>query len=374
MRLLTAGESHGFGLTGILEGLPAGIPVDTGRINEDLARRQAGVGRSERMKLERDTVSILGGIIGGKTYGGPLSLLITNRDNRNLPESGGDPHHVPRPGHADLTGCLKYGFNDTKMPAERASARNTAIFVAMGSVAKQFLGLFGIAVLGYTSAIGAVAASGGTGKIEAFREAVEASPLRCPSSGAEREMTALIEACREEGDTLGGIVTVLAEGMPAGLGSFVHYDRKLDGRLAAAVMSIPGIKGVELGDGFGLAATRGSEAYDPVTWEGRYRRSSNHAGGLEGGVTNGEPLVIRAVMKPIPTLGRGALSVDITTKRESRTQYVRSDVCAVPAAGVVAEAMTALVLMESFLEKFSGDTLEEVTAAYGEYMGRAGGS
>ncbi|MGV8125094.1 MAG: chorismate synthase [Candidatus Xenobiia bacterium LiM19] len=371
MRFITAGESHGHSLVGILEGLPSGFSLDVAHINTMLFQRQSGYGRSSRMSLEKDSVLILAGIIDGKTCGAPVCLSVQNRDNRKLDESSGEPHLIPRPGHVDLPGSIKYGLSDMKIPAERASARTTAILVALGAVALQMLRHFGIQVLGWVSQIGDIASREKDYTIDEIESAVLHSPLRCPDSEIEPSMTALIDECRGRGDSLGGIITVMAEGAPPGLGSFVHWDRRLDGRLASAIMSIPAIKGFEIGRGFLDAGRQGSQVHDSICWDGGYKRSSNRAGGLEGGVTNGEPIILRAAMKPIPTLKKGIASVDVKTRKSVTAEYVRSDVCAVPAASVVAESMTALCLLEAFLEKFGGDTAEEVMSAltrYREYI------
>ncbi len=368
MRFITAGESHGHSLVGILEGLPSGFSLDVNHINTMLSKRQSGYGRSSRMSLEKDQVLILAGIIDGKTYGAPVCLSVQNRDNRKLDESSGEPHLIPRPGHVDLAGSIKYGLSDMKIPAERASARTTAILVALGAVALQILSNFDIKVLGWVSQIGDCALPERDYTLKEIESAVENSPLRCPEREIEQSMMALIDECHERGDSLGGIITIIAEGVPPGLGSFVHWDRRLDGRLASAVMSIPAIKGFEIGRGFLEAGKAGSQVHDSITWDpGGYSRASNRAGGLEGGVTNGEPIIMRAAMKPIPTLKKGMESVDVKTKKAAAAEYVRSDVCAVPAASVVAESMTALCLLEALLEKFGGDTAEEVLSACGRY-------
>jgi chorismate synthase len=367
MRFITAGESHGHSLVGIVEGLPSGFPIDTAHINAMLSMRQAGYGRSSRMSLEKDTVTILAGVIDGRTYGGPLCLSVQNRDNRKLEEGSGKPHLIPRPGHADLPGAIKYGLHDMKIPAERASARTTAVIVALGALAIQMLRRFEIRILGWVTQIGRCESEEIEHYIGDIESAVLASPLRCPDSRSEKSMIALIDECREKGDSIGGVITIRAEGVPPGLGSFAHWDRRLDGRLAAAIMSIPAIKGFEIGRGFREAGRPGSEVHDSISWNGGYRRSSNRAGGIEGGVTNGEPIVLRAAMKPIPTLVKGMASVDVKTKKSEMAVYVRSDVCAVPAASVVAESMTALCLLEAFLEKFGGDTVAEVESAFSRY-------
>jgi chorismate synthase len=365
---LTAGESHGAGLVGIMEGFPAGFTVDMDRINRDLARRQKGYGRGERMKIEQDTAEILAGIIGGETYGAPLSLMIRNRDDRKLPDNPGEPTFVPRPGHVDLAGSIKYDIKDLKRAAERASARTTAITVAFGSVARQFLEYFGIQIAAAVIQIGNAKAPPPEGSLETVINAVEESPVRCADSESAGHMMTLIDRARNEGETLGGIIYVIVEGAPVGLGSFAHPDRKLDGRLAQALMSIPAIKGVEIGDGFDLAECMGSAAHDEISGEGRFRRKTNRAGGLEGGVSNGERIIVKAAMKPIPTVRKGLSSVNVLTGEEVIADYVRSDVCAVPAASVVAESATALIILDAFLEKFAGDTIKEVERSFQGYL------
>lgn len=368
MRLLTAGESHGPALTLIIEGLPAGIPIDLDQINESLARRQSGYGRSSRQKLEKDTVIVLGGAVEAKTYGGPLCLMIKNRDDRELFKSGGEPRTIPRPGHVDLPGSMKYGLRDLKIAAERASGRLTALQVAAGSFARGTLRHFGIDVLGWVIGIGDVEASRDEAAREALRKLVESSPVRCPDGDAGVEMMRRIDESEKAGDTLGGLIQVTAWGVPPGLGSFGHWDRKLDGMLARAVMSIPGIKGVEIGEGFSLAGGPGSKSSDEIYWDGAYRRRSNFAGGIEGGVSNGSEIILRAAMKPIPTVRSGVPSVDILTKKAVETQYVRSDTCAVPAASLIAESAVSMVLFEVFLEKFHSDNFDDIKAIYRDYL------
>lgn len=367
MRFLTAGESHGSGLVGILEGLPSGIAVDVKKINHALQQRQKGFGRGPRMSLEQDSVQILAGAVNGKTYGAPLCMMIRNADDRDLFNKAGEPQTIPRPGHVDLAGSIKYGLKDLKTPAERASGRTTAIHVAMGALAGDTLASFGIEVLGLVESLEKIDAAIGEDSLEKLRGSVESSPLRCPDQDAEKKMIEKITEYEEKGDTLGGIILLLADGMPVGLGSFSHWDRRFDGRMAQALMSIPGIKGVEMGGGFSLARSSGSQANDEIHWDGSYRRRSNQAGGIEGGVTNGGRIVARAAMKPIPTVKKGIQSVDMATKKETLTQYVRSDVCAVPAASVVAEAMASLVILDLFMEKFGADTMEEIRRNHDTY-------
>lgn len=377
MRFLTAGESHGPGLTAIIEGLPAGLPIDPELINAELAQRQKGAGRGGRMRIETDQVIITSGLRFGYTSGSPLCLTIHNRDWVNwertmnpLPvENQPEPVTQPRPGHADLAGVLKYGFTDCRNVLERASARETAARVAVGAVAKQLLAQFGIVVASQVIRIGTVETSlrlGDPSEIELVRR----SPVACLDHQAAERMVEEITEAGQAGDTLGGIFEVVAWGVPPGLGSHVHWDRRLDTRLAAALMSIPAIKGVEIGTGFALAGLRGSAAHDPICYasETGYYRTSNHAGGLEGGITNGMPLRMTAAMKPIPTLMKPLDSVDIKTKEVVVANRERSDVTAVPAAAVVGEAMVAWIIAEAFAEKFGADQLSEMKAAYERYL------
>lgn len=371
LRFLTAGESHGPALTVIVEGLPAGVPLSADDINPQLARRQAGYGRSPRMKLESDRVEIVAGLMGGETIGAPIALRIDNRDvRRDEP-----PLTRPRPGHADLAGAMKYGFGDVRRALERASARETAARVAAGAVCRVLLAQLGISVFSHVVAIGPVAITRRPPRWEEIPDLAEASDLRCADPDAEGRMREAIEAAKKAGDTLGGIFEVVALGVPPGLGSYVHWDRKLDGRLAQAVMSIPAVKGVEIGPGFEIAGTPGSRAHDEIHYApGRgFYRETNRAGGTEGGVTNGEPVVVRGAMKPLSTLMEPLRSVDLTTKQPARGAVVRSDVCAVPAAGVVGEAMVAIVLADAVLEKFGGDAMGDLKAAYTAYLARLAG-
>lgn len=371
LRFLTAGESHGPALTVIVEGLPAGLPLSPEDINPHLARRQVGYGRSPRMKLESDRVEIVAGLMGGETTGAPVALRIENRDvRRDEP-----PLTRPRPGHADLAGAMKYGFRDVRRTLERASARETAARVAAGAVCRVFLAQFGISVFSHVVAIGPVAITRRPGRWEEIPAVAEASDLRCADAEAEGRMREAIEAAKRSGDTLGGIFEVVALGVPPGLGSYVHWDRKLDGRLAQAVMSIPAVKGVEIGPGFEIAGLPGSRAHDEIHYApGRgFYRETNRAGGTEGGVTNGEPVVVRGAMKPLSTLMEPLLSVDLETRQPARGAVVRSDVCAVPAAGVVGEAMVAFVLADAVLEKFGGDAMGDLRTAYAAYLARLGG-
>jgi chorismate synthase len=380
-RFLTAGESHGPALVTIIEGLPAGMTLVAEDINAELRRRQGGYGRGARQKIETDAAEILNGVRFGKTLGSPVTFVIRNRDHENR---GGDmrvapldegieppPITVPRPGHADYVGMLKYAHRDLRNVLERSSARNTATLVAVGAVGKLLLAHFGIQIVSHVVRIGSVAAAPLEGvTVEEVRERTEASPVRCADPEATEKIITLIDDAKRRGDTLGGVFEVVAFGLPVGLGSYVHWDRKLDGKLGQAILSINAIKGVEIGMGFEAAATPGSKVHDEFTLGGDtgVQRLTNRAGGTEGGVTNGQPLVVRAAMKPISTLMRQLGSVDLATGEAKPAFAERSDVCAVPAAGVIGEAMVAIVLAEAFLEKFGGDSLEEVRRNYESYQ------
>ncbi len=383
LRFLTAGESHGKGLSGILEGLPSGLPLGPEDINRDLRRRQLGYGRGGRMKIEQDRAEILSGVRWGKTIGSPLSLFVENRDWKNWQESmspeaahEGSASAVtrPRPGHADLAGAMKYGHRDIRNILERSSARETAMRVAVGSVARTLLAFFGVTIGSFVIRIGsaAIAPDDASFRDGEIFERADLSPVRCPDDDATRLMIAEIDSALKRGDTVGGVFQVTAQGLPPGLGSHVQWDRRLDGRLAQAVMSIQAIKGVEVGSGFTMAARFGSEVMDEIVLSDPadsggetdastlFGRKSNHAGGIEGGMTNGMPVVVRAAMKPIPTLRKPLRSVDIVSRESVEAAYERSDICAVPAAAVIAEAMTALILADAFLEKFGGDSMDEI--------------
>ncbi|TAK27178.1 MAG: chorismate synthase [Chloroflexota bacterium] len=379
LRFLTAGESHGEGLTVIVEGVPAGLPIAEEQINCDLARRQQGYGRGGRMLIEKDQAHIVGGVRHGFTLGSPIALFIANRD---WPNWGEQMSITPveaeiktvtrlRPGHADLTGALKYGQHDVRNILERASARETAARVAAGAVARRLLQELGITVRSHTVSIGATSIEGAE-QVDWSR--VEDSPLRCGVASVESAMTAAIDHTKAKGDTIGGTFEIQALGVPVGLGSHVHWDRRLNGRLAQAVMSIHAVRGVEIGDGFRLAAMPGSQAHDVIALgsdggrAGPWHHLTNHAGGIEGGITNGEIIVVRAVIKPIPTLPKPLPSVDLLTGEPVNAHYERSDVCVVPAAGVVGEAMVALVLAEACLEKFGGDHLQETQRNLAAYL------
>ncbi|HML77951.1 chorismate synthase [Geobacter sulfurreducens] len=386
LRYLTAGESHGPQLTAIIEGLPSGLKISEESINCDLARRQCGYGRGGRMKIERDEAQILSGVRWGETIGSPVTLCIINRDWINWQEkmSPNARHRDEkirvtrsRPGHADLPGAMKYDHRDVRNILERSSARETAVRVAVGAVAKAFLASFGIEVNGFVSEVGGIRAERRSLSLERMKDLSAASELFTYDAEAEERMKAFIDGAREAGDTVGGVVEIIASGLPVGLGSHVQWDRKLDARLAMAVMSIQAIKGVEIGLGFDAARRPGSQVHDEIYYDstriGRgelsgFFRKSNNAGGIEGGITNGEDIVIRAAMKPIPTLYRPLRSVDMQTKEPFEATVERSDVCAVPAAAVVAEAVVALELANAMLEKFGGDSLGEVRRNYEGYL------
>jgi chorismate synthase len=378
LRFITAGESHGKGLTAVIEGVPAGLRLGEEDIVPDLRRRQGGYGRGGRQKIERDRAEITAGVRHGYTLGSPIALWIQNRDWENWHEVmaveaiDGEAKRVTRlrPGHADLPGTMKYGFDDVRPVLERASARETAARVAVGAVCRRFLEEFGIEIHSRTIAIGDVVAAL---PVDEDWAAVEQSEVRCSDMPSTKRMIEEIDRAKEAGDTLGGTFEMVATGLPIGLGSHVQWDRKLDGRLAQAVASIHAVKGVEFGDGFALSSTPGSAAHDVILpraeWAERaWPRATNHAGGLEGGMTNGEPLVVRAVLKPISTLSKPLPSADLTSGDEVRAHYERSDVCTVPAAGVVGEAMVAMILAEAVLEKFGGDSLAETLRNYEAYQ------
>jgi chorismate synthase len=377
LTLTTGGESHGPGLTAILRGLPAGLAVDPAFVRRELARRQHGYGRGARMRIEQDEAEVRGGLRGGVTLGSPVVLWIANRDYTNWEPVMGplavDAERAekrrlrtPRPGHADLAGGLKYLPRDLRDILERASARESAARVAAGAFAKRLLAEFGVEIRSGVRSLGPLGAERPTPTWEAVVAVDDASPMRAIHRDLEPEMVALVDRAKEEGDTLGGAVTVVAHNVPPGLGSHVHWDEKLDGRLAQAVMSVPAVKAVEIGAAIAASRGFGSAAHDPIERPagGRWRRPTNRAGGLEGGVTNGEDVVLTAYKKPISTLRRGLPSVDLDTLEPARSQYERSDVTALPAAGVIAEAMVALVLADALLEKLGGDSMEELRAHF----------
>ena len=375
LRYLTAGESHGPGLVAILEGLPAGLPVAVKDIADELARRRHGYGRGPRMQIEKDALEVLSGVRAGETLGSPVAILIRNSEwakwSHVMPvegDAGGRELTRPRPGHADLPGMLKYDFDDARNVLERASARETAARVAIAALAKALLERAGIGVLSHIVRIGGAAAPEGLRPGVADLDAIDASPVRCFDDTASKKMVTEIDAAGAEGDSLGGIIEILVEGVPPGLGSHVHWDRKLDGMLAGALMAVPAIKGVEFGDGFDLAARRGSGAHDEI--EADLGRATDRAGGTEGGMTIGGALRMRAVMKPLSTLKKRLRSVDLSTGEPSDAFQERTDVCAVPAAGVVCEAVVALVLADVVLDKFGGDTVGDLVAAIERYRER----
>ena len=379
-RFLTAGESHGEALTAVIDGVPAGLPLTEAHINEDLARRQRGHGRGGRMKIEREQAHISSGVRGGLTLGSPITLTISNRDWENwkttmavaAPAPGAVAKTVtrPRPGHADLAGAMKYGHHDIRNVLERSSARETTARVAVAGVAKRVLDEFGISILSHVVEIGGIKVGALELPWEEIRRRAEESEVRCADSDAERGMITAIDEAKAAGDTLGGVFEVVALGCPVGLGSYVQWDRKLDGLLAQAFCSIHAIKGAEIGLGFEASRRPGSRVHDEILFDEQagFQRASNSAGGLEGGVTNGQPVIVRAAMKPISTLRKPLRSVDVATKEAVEAVVERSDVCAVPAAGVVGEAMMAIALVRAFLEKFGGDSVDEIRQHYQAYL------
>lgn len=419
LRFLTSGESHGKALIGILEGIPSGLSLSEEDIGRDLKRRQSGYGRGARMKIESDHAEILSGVRWGKTIGSPITLSIENKDWKNWIE-GMSPYQAakgsipqvtkPRPGHADLSGAIKYYRNDIRDILERSSARETAMRVALGAIAKKFLSGFGIHVGSYVVQIGKVRLKGYRGQgakgasentrilessnprtLESIFKKAEKSPVRCPSEEATKKIISLIDKTIKEGNSLGGIFEVFVTGVPAGLGSHIQWDRRLDGRLAQSIMSIQAIKGVEVGLGFEMSEHFGSEVMDEIFYIAKskeqraksvnsglrtlnsklttgFYRKTNYAGGIEGGITNGMPIILRASMKPIPTLRKALRSVDIITKKSAEAAYERSDICAVPAAGVIGEAMVALIITDALLEKFGGDSIVETKHNYDSYI------
>lgn len=380
LRYLTAGESHGPTLTTILEGIPANLALAAEEVNLDLARRQRGYGRGGRMRIEKDEANIVGGVRHGLTMGGPIAILIANRDWENWKATmdpkpsvkQADPKEPvtrPRPGHADLAGVLKYSQHDIRNVLERASARETASRVAVGAVCKRLLREFGIEVFSHVTAIGGIEAKTDNLSFAEIRERAEASEVRCADPQAGDAMKQKIDEARRRGTSLGGVFDVVALNLPVGLGSYVHWDRKLDGRLAQAVMSIQAIKGVEIGLGFEGAKRFGFETHDEIFYEaGRFVRKTNRAGGLEGGMSNGEPIIVRGAMKPISTQYAPMASVDLLTKEPFKASIERSDICSVPAAGVIGEAVVAFEIARALREKFGGDSLEEMRHNYEGYL------
>ena len=385
LRYLTAGESHGQALVVIVEGLPAGLPITVEEIQEEMGRRRLGYGRGPRQRFEADEITLVGGVRHGRTLGSPVAIEIKNSEwfrsdkwHEEMSPAPGvtkDPLTKPRPGHADLAGMQKYGFTDARDVLERASARETAARVAAGAIAKKLLGTIGIEILSHVVQMGPARSKSAQLPTMADLDAIDESPVRCFDKSAEDAMIEEIKAAAKDGDSLGGIVEVLAYGLPVGLGSHVHWDRKLDALLAQAVMSIQAVKGVEIGDGFEVAGMRGSVAHDAISWDaatGTYRRKTTLAGGTEGGMTTGEVMVVRAAMKPLATLNIPTLgTVDIITKEATVSFKERTDVTAVPAMGVVAETRVALVLVAEAQRKFGGDTVDEFVrnaAAYNESL------
>lgn len=361
LRFLTAGESHGPSLTTILDGLPAGLTLSPGIINKELARRQQGYGSGGRMKIEKDTVQILGGMMGGETTGAPLALLVQNDDHVKWKGKAIEPMTAPRPGHADLTGAVKYGYKDLRPALERASARETTMRVAAGAVCKHFLSQFGIIVGGYVASIGEVTADFGDMPYEERFARAEESDVRCPIDSSAEKMRAEIEKTIHGKNTLGGVLEIVALNLPVGLGSFVQWDRRLEAKLAMAIMSVQAIKGVEVGDAFENAKRIGTEAHDAMQLASKnIARNSNRAGGTEGGVSNGQPIIIRAAMKPIATTLVPQQTVDLAKGENAPTKYERSDFCPVPRAVPILEAMVAFVLADALLEKLGGDSLNEM--------------
>lgn len=361
LRFLTAGESHGPALVGILDGLPAGLLLNIQMINAELARRQTGFGSGGRMKIEKDTIEILGGIMGGETTGAPISVLLKNHDHENWKSKVINAMTIPRPGHTDLTGAIKYRLRDLRPVLERASARETAMRVIIGAICKQFLAHFGISIGGYVRAIGAVQADVESMAIKVRLENAETNEMRCPDLAVINEMQAAIQRTIEAGDTLGGVIEIIANHVPIGLGSYVQADRRLDACLAKAIISVHAIKGVEIGDAFQSASLPGSASHDDIFLKGKnlFRRT-NSAGGIEGGISNGMPILIRAAMKPIATSLSPHKTVDLATKKEALTKYERSDYCPVPRAVPILEAVTAIVIADALLEKLGGDSLSEM--------------
>ena len=386
LRFTTAGESHGQALVSILEGMPAGLPLVSDDVNTELARRQQGYGRGRRMQIEKDTVEFLSGVRAGETIGSPIAMIIQNRDWKNWQEIMDPAPDAPdaqarkravtrvRPGHADLTGILKYDRDDARDILERASARETTARVASAAICKRFLAEFNVRVGSHLVSLGGIDAVRPADMPEDLNAAADASALRTLDADAEQRMVTYIDEIKRAGNTLGGVCEVVVDGLPVGLGSHVSWDRKLDGRIGAAIMSIPAVKGVEIGMGFQTARVTGADVHDEIEMSpgrvrtGNVRRKTNRAGGLEGGMTTGEPLVVRVAMKPISTLMRPLGTVDVKTGEAAAAVAERSDVTAVPAMGVIAEGMLALVLADAFLEKFGGDSLGETQRNYGAYL------
>jgi len=375
IKIITSGESHGKGVSAVIEGLPAGIPVDVRYINQELQRRQRGYGRGTRMSIEKDKVEIISGVRHGKTIGSPISLWIANLDYKNWKmmmtvEQGPATARItfPRPGHADLAGAIKYGLKDMRNVLERASARETAARVAAGALLKFFLKEFGFQFYSHTVAVGDIEIS----EKKRTHDELEKSSLRCADPEKEKEMLKLIDMAKDRGDTIGGVSEVIGTGICIGLGSYTHYEKRLDAQIGHAMLSIPSVKGVEIGNAFENSKKFGSNIHDEIFYkaEKNFYRNTNRAGGIEGGVSNGEDIVVRCAIKPISTLNIPLRSVDMVTKKEGRAQKERADTCVVPAVGVIGESMLAFVICGAFLEKFGGDTLEDIRAHFDFYSER----
>ncbi|MCM8767885.1 MAG: chorismate synthase [Candidatus Omnitrophica bacterium] len=375
LRFLTGGESHGKCLIGILEGMVANLPLDVEDINKELERRQKGYGRGRRMEIEKDKVDILSGVRDGKTTGSPISLLIENKDWENWKEymdikkkKEGKERYIPRPGHADLWGYLKFNYKDIRDVIERASARETAIRVAIGAICKKFLSQFNVKIYSRVKKIGKVEDEGNIDDIKKNYEIIENSPVRCLKK--EKEMMKEIDRTREKEDTVGGIFEVIVEGVCPGLGSYVHWDKRLDAKISYILMSIPGIKGIEFGLGFEGVSLYGSDFHDEIFYKDKIVRKTNNLGGIEGGITNGNDIWIKCFMKPVPTIKKSLSSIDIRDFQEKKYEYERSDVCAVVPAGIIAENLLAFVLASEYIEKFGGDCLEDLKNNYTSYIKR----
>ncbi|PJA26847.1 MAG: chorismate synthase [candidate division Zixibacteria bacterium CG_4_9_14_3_um_filter_46_8] len=370
MRYLSSGESHGSALTVIIEGLPAGIRINVEIVNKDLANRQAGFGRGERMKIETDQAEFTAGLWNGMTIGSPLTIMIRNRDWENWKDKRHGKNTVPRPGHADLTGLLKYNADDIQTIIERSSARETAAKVAAGSVAKIYLGQFGVKLIGHTIMMGAITAENVPSAYAKLKSAIEKSDLRCADANTASKMRGRIQKAIDTGDTVGGVVEVRIFGVPPGIGSYVQWDRRLEGLLAQALMAIPAVKAVEVGEGFENAGLSGSEVHDPIYYskEKGYYRKTNRAGGIEGGMSNGETIICRAYLKPISTLQNPLPTVNTKNHKGVMAPYVRSDTAVIPAASVVAEAAAAWVMAVCLADKFGGDSIKETLRNYKGYL------
>jgi len=368
LRFLTAGESHGPSLTAILDGMPAGLSISPDIINKELARRQKGYGSGGRMKIEKDTVQILGGVMAGETTGAPLAMLVQNDDHVKWKGKAVEPMTAPRPGHADLTGAVKYGYKDLRPALERASARETTMRVAVGAVCKHFLDQFGIIIGGYVSSIGEIQTDFGDMPYEERFSRAEESDVRCPIESSAQKMRAEIEKTIQGKNTLGGILEIVALNLPVGLGSFMQWDKRLEAKLALAIMSVQAIKGVEVGDAFENTGRIGTQAHDSINLQPstfNLQRSTNRAGGTEGGISNGQPIIIRAAMKPIATTLTPQQTVDLSIGENAPTKYERSDFCPVPRAVPILEAMVAFVLADALIEKLGGDSMNEIKPRFG---------